>query len=130
MESLNGKNASEAAIISSPFFSLKNLFILFIAISQLSNLLGCPDPIPIVESLFAITIALDFTNLQTLNANIKFFKVLKLGLILETILKFDFEKENVSAVCISKELNCEDISFNLISLSLLESIILRFFFFF
>ena len=61
---------------------------------QLSNLLDCPDPIPIVLLLLERTIALDLTNLQTLNANIKFFKVFKLGLILETILKFDFEKES------------------------------------
>ena len=76
------------------------------------------------------TIALDFTNLQTLNANIKFFKVLKLGLILETTLKFDFEKENVSAFCNRKKLKCEDILFKLVFSSLLESIILKFLFLF
>ena len=52
-----------------------------------------------------------------------------LGLILETTLKFDFEKENVSAVCISKELNFDDILIKLIFFSLLESTILKFFFF-
>ena len=76
-----------------------------------------------------ITTALDFTNLQTLNANIKFFRVLSLGLILETILKLDFENENVSEVCIRKELNCDEILVKLISFNLLESIILKFFFF-
>ena len=51
---------------------LKFSFILSIAISQLSNLLGWPDPIPIVDLSFTKTIALDFTNLQTLNANNRF----------------------------------------------------------
>jgi len=41
------------------------------AILQLSNLFGCPDPIPIIDLLFAKTIALDFTNLQILNANLR-----------------------------------------------------------
>ena len=41
------------------------------AILQLSNLLGCPAPIPIVDLFFAKTIALDLTNLQTPNANFK-----------------------------------------------------------
>jgi len=44
---------------------------LSIAILQLSSLLGCPDPIPIVERLLASKIALDFTYRQILNANIK-----------------------------------------------------------
>ena len=54
---------------------------------------------PIVVSLFAKTIAFDLTNRQILNANNKFFKVLKLGLIFETTLKFDFKKEKLSEVC-------------------------------
>ena len=39
---------------------------LSIAFLQMSTLLGCPSPIPIVEKLLDITIALDLTNLQTL----------------------------------------------------------------
>ena len=52
--------------------------------------------------MFAITIAFDFTNLQILNANIKFFKVLELGLIFETTLKFDFEKDIYDFVKLNK----------------------------
>jgi hypothetical protein len=39
------------------------------AILQLSSLLGCPAPMPIVEKLFVITIALDLTYFATLYAN-------------------------------------------------------------
>ena len=80
--------------------------------------------------MFAITIALDFTNLQILKANIKFFKVLELGFIFETILKFDFRNEKVSEVCIKKEFSCEDILFKFLQFKLLASIILKFFLFF
>ena len=62
------------------------------AILQLSNLLGCPDPIPTVESFLTKTIAFDFTNLQILNANNKLLKVLLFGFVLDTILKSFFEK--------------------------------------
>jgi len=67
--STNGKNASEAAteFIS---FSGKNCNALFDAILQLSNLLGCPAPIPIVDLFLTSTIALDFTNFEILNANL------------------------------------------------------------
>ena len=60
-----GKKASEAAteFVS---FSGKNSSALFVAILQLSNLLGWPAPIPIVDFLLAITIALDLINLQIL----------------------------------------------------------------
>ena len=60
-----GKKASDAA---TEFLSLLgwNFLALSIAILQLSTLLGCPAPIPIVEKLLDITIALDLTNLQTL----------------------------------------------------------------
>ena len=47
------------------------IFILLIAIWQLSNLLGCPDPIPTVDLLEDKTIAFDFTYLHTLNENIR-----------------------------------------------------------
>ena len=69
--STNGKKASDAAtiLLSSDFW---NCFIFSIAILQLSSLLDCPDPIPIVVWLFAITIALDLTNRHILKAKIKF----------------------------------------------------------
>ena len=68
--SKNGKKASEAA---TEFIKLsgRNLFIFSIAILQLSNLLGWPEPMPRVDLLLAITIELDLTCLQTLNAKIK-----------------------------------------------------------
>ena len=66
--SAKGKKASEAAI---EFFILDGwkFFAFFVAILQLSNLLGWPAPTPIVEKLFVSIMALDLTNLQTLNAN-------------------------------------------------------------
>ena len=67
-----GKNASEAAT-ELIIFSGTNFKALFEAILQLSNLLGWPDPIPIVDFSFTITIALDLTNLQILKANFKLF---------------------------------------------------------
>ena len=67
--STNGKKASEAATISVEGFV--NFFILSIAIWQLSNLLGWPEPIPIVVLFDDKTIALDLTNLQTLSAIIR-----------------------------------------------------------
>ena len=57
------------------------------AISQLSSLLGCPDPMPTVDFSFVKTIALDLTNLHTLKANIRLSNVFLLGLFLETTLK-------------------------------------------
>ena len=63
-----GKNASDAATEFFNFFFWK-LFAFLTAISQLSTLLGCPAPIPIVENEFDITIEFDFTYLQTLKAN-------------------------------------------------------------
>ena len=62
------------------------------AILQLSSLLGCPEPIPKVVLSLAITIALDFTNLQILNANIKFSNCDLLGFFFETTLKSFLEK--------------------------------------
>ena len=41
------------------------------AILQLSSLLGCPEPIPTVDFLFAKTMAFDITNLQMLKANFR-----------------------------------------------------------
>ena len=52
---------------------------MLIAILQLSNLLGCPEPIPTVDLSLVKTIAFDLTNLQILNAKIKFFKILEFG---------------------------------------------------
>ena len=62
-----------------------NFFILFTAISQLSSLLGCPELIPTVELLFVNTIALDFTNLQTLKANIRSLNNFLLGFFLDWV---------------------------------------------
>ena len=57
------------------------------AIVQLSNRLGCPEPIPTVVLFAARTIALDLTNRQILNAKIKFLTSLTLGFRFDTILK-------------------------------------------
>ena len=51
----------------------KNSDALLDAILQLSNLLGCPEPIPIVDFSLANTTALDLANLQILNANLRLF---------------------------------------------------------
>jgi len=81
--SANGKKASDAATL--PLISfLKNLLAFWDAILLEANLLVWPAPIPSVLLFFAITIALDFTNLQTLNANIKSSNSLSVGLFLVT----------------------------------------------
>ena len=67
-----GKKASDAAT-EFIIFSGTNWDAFWDAILQLSSLLGCPAPIPIVDFPFAKTIALDLTNLQILNANFKLF---------------------------------------------------------
>ena len=85
--SLKGKKASDAAT-EFIIFSGTNFSALPDAILQLSNLLGCPDPIPIVDLFFTKTIALDLANLQTLNANIKLFIWLRDGFFLLTIFNF------------------------------------------
>ena len=56
-----GKKASEAAT-EFFIFSGANFNDFSTAILQLSILLGCPAPIPIVDLLFTKTIALDLTN--------------------------------------------------------------------
>jgi len=61
---------------------------LFIARSQLSNLLGCPEPIPIVDLSLTSTIAFDLTYLQILNAKIRFSISYLDGFFLETTFKF------------------------------------------
>ena len=76
-----GKKASEAAT-EFIIFSGTNFNALLAAILQLSNLLGCPEPIPIVDLSFTKTIALDFTNLQILNANFRFLIWFKDGFFL------------------------------------------------
>ena len=63
-----GKNASDAATEFLNFLFWK-LFAFWTAILQLSTLLGCPAPIPIVENELDITIEFDLTYLQTLKAN-------------------------------------------------------------
>ena len=104
--STNGKKASDAAtiLLSSDFW---NCFIFSIAILQLSSLLDCPDPIPRVVWLFAITIALDLTNRHILKAKIKFLYIVADGFFLETILKFFLENEPISGDCIKIELKLE-----------------------
>ena len=85
--SAKGKKASEAATEFSNF-SGENSFALFDAILQLSNLLDCPAPIPIVDLLFTKTIALDLTYLQILNANFKLFNWFGDGFYRVTIFNF------------------------------------------
>ena len=103
---------------------------MFIAIWQLSNLLGWPDPIPAVVLFEAITIALDFTNLQTLKANIKLSICDLVGFFLETILKSFFKKIFVSSDCTSIA-SLEELNFNIsFNLKLEASINLKLFFFF
>ena len=91
--SANGKKASDAATL--PLISsLKNSVAFWHAILLEANLLVWPAPMPSVLFFFAITIALDFTNLQTLNANIKSSNSLSVGLFLVTWdrLKDDYDK--------------------------------------
>ena len=92
--STNGKNASDAPMIISFSLIFWNLFIFSIAILQLSNLLGWPDPIPTVELFLVKTIALDFTFRHTLKANIRSYKIFFVGLILETTSKLSLEKND------------------------------------
>ena len=63
-----------------------------IAILQLSNLLGCPAPIPIVEKLLHRTIALDLTYLLTLKVNSISFNSFLLGFNFVTHLSFFLSK--------------------------------------
>ena len=76
-----GKKASDAAT-EFVTFSGTNCKAFWDAILQLSNLLGCPAPIPIVDLPFAKTIALDLTNLQILNANFRLLSWLDDGFFL------------------------------------------------
>ena len=77
-----GKKASEAATELFNFFCW-NFLAFWVAILQLSILLGWPAPIPIVEKLFVITIELDLTNLLILNANSAFLSSFFVGLSLD-----------------------------------------------
>ena len=77
-----------------------------------------------------MTIAFDFTLLQILNAKISLFKVLFVGFNFDTILKSFLEKYWLSGSWTKIELNLF-VKLNLKFFStLLESISLRFFFFF
>ena len=96
-----GKKASDAATESSNF-SGTNSLALVQEILQLSNLLGWPDPMPIVDWLFAKTIALDFTNLQTLNANLRSSICFIDGFFFVTIFNF-LSKSKLSDSCAKKE---------------------------
>ena len=126
--SKNGKKASEAA---TEFTKLSgwNLFIFSIAILQLSNLLGCPEPMPSVDLLLAITIELDLTCLQTLNAKIKLFNWSNVGFFLETILKSFLVNFLISGVWNKIELKFDIKLLIFDTFKLLASINLKFFFF-
>ena len=89
--SANGKNASEATTEFLIFFG-ENFFAFCIAILQLSSLLGCPAPIPIVEKLLHRTIAFDLTNLLILKANFISANSFLLGFNFVTHLNFVFQK--------------------------------------
>ena len=64
-----------------------------------------------------------------MNANIKFLYVLELGFLFDTTLKSFFIKTLLSGSCIKIELKFDIMFSRLFNLILLESIILRFFFF-
>ena len=71
---------------------------------QLSNLLGCPPPIPTIDFSFAKTIALDLTNLQILKANFRLVICFGVGFFLVTIFNF-LLKSNLFVSCKRKELS-------------------------
>ena len=86
-----GKKASDAA--TEPIIFLgKNCNALLDAILQLSNLFGCPEPMPIVDLLFAKMMALDFTNLQILKANLRLLSWFVDGFFLVTTRNFFLSK--------------------------------------
>ena len=91
-----GKKASDAAT-EFLIFSGTNSNALLVAILQLSNLLGWPEPIPIVVLLFTKTIALDYTNLQILNANFKLVICFDDGFFFETIFNFLFRSRSLES---------------------------------
>ena len=79
-----GKKASEAKIE----FSVKYDLAFSIAKLTLFIRLGCPDPIPIMDFLEVIIIALDFTNLVQAHANAQFSISFLLGLFFVTKSQF------------------------------------------
>ena len=91
MPSGNGKKASDAAT-QFLIFSGTNCDAFCTAILQLSNLLGCPAPIPIVDFPFTKTIAFDLTNLQILKANFRLINLAVFNFFFVTILSFLFNK--------------------------------------
>ena len=125
MPSEKGKNASEAAIEFLIFFFWKNSAFLT-AILQLSSLLGCPAPIPIVDKLFVKTIALDLTYFETLKANSISFSSFLVGLFFVTNFKLFLLKIILSLSCIKKKLSKVFILILLFCLYFETSIILRF----
>ena len=86
-----GKKASDAAT-EFLILSFKNSKAFLEAILQLSSLLGCPEPIPIVDFPLAKTIAFDLTNLQILKANFKLLSWFCDGFLFVTILIFLLNK--------------------------------------
>ena len=96
--SAKGKKASEAATEPTILFGA-NFIALSHAILQLSNLLGWPAPIPIVDLSFAKTIALDLTCLQTPNANLRLFNWPQFSVTIRWINVDSFEKYESREKC-------------------------------
>ena len=96
-----GKKASDAAT-EFLILSFKNSKAFLEAILQLSSLLGCPEPIPIVDFPLAKTIAFDLTNLQILKANFKLSIWLADGFFLVTTFNF-FSKRILLGSCDKNE---------------------------
>ena len=127
--SVNGKKASDAAI-EFLIFEDWNFFAFWTAMLQLSNLLGCPAPIPIVVKLLHKTIALDFTCLQTLKANCISAMSFFFGFNLVTHFNFFLSIITLFLLCIRKDPSKNLIEVGFVGLNLEISIILKFFFFF
>ena len=85
---------------------------------------------PKVDLLLAITIALDLTCLQTLNAKIKLFNWFNVGFFLETILKSFLENFLLSGDWTKIELKFDKKLLVFVRLKLFASINLKFFLFF
>ena len=125
--SANGKKASDAAT-EFLIFEDWNCFAFWTAILQLSNLLGWPAPIPIVEKLLHRTIAFDFTCLQILKANWISARSFLVGFNLVTHFNFFLLITIRSLLCTKKEPSNDFIEVRFFSLKFEISIILRFFF--
>ena len=85
---ISKREKSIEAAIEFLIFEGWNCLAFCTAILQLSNRLGCPAPIPIVEKLLHKTIAFDFTCLEILKANWISANSLLLGFNLVTHFNF------------------------------------------